>query len=94
MPRGLGHCAFSRRRCAEDGAKAVEARFEEEMRTYHNRCETEGIVFLPLVVDTFGGWHEKALAAISKLGKQVARAVEMESCVSGWQCYWFGIIQQ
>ena len=37
----------------------------------------QDIVFLPLVVDTFGfgGWHDAALAAATKLGKQVGRAV-------------------
>ena len=35
----------------------------------------EGIVFLPVAVDTLGGWHEDALKVIDKLGRQLARAV-------------------
>ena len=55
------------RRCAEDGHAAIVATYEEKMRTYHARCETEGIAFFPLVVNTFGGWHDMALTAITKL---------------------------
>ena len=29
----------------------------------------------PLAVDTLGGWHKEALAAIGKLGRQLARVV-------------------
>ena len=67
--------AAYRRRCSVDGAAAVEGRYREKMRNYHDRCEAEGIVFLPFVVDTFGGWQEAALMAIKKLGRQVGRAV-------------------
>ena len=34
----------------------------------------EGMVFQPLVVETFGGWHESAIALIKKLGQAMARA--------------------
>ena len=32
------------------------------------------MVFQPHVVETFGGWHESAIALIKKLGQAVARA--------------------
>jgi hypothetical protein len=35
---------------------------------YSERCEAEGIVFIPLVVDRFGGWHKDSLEVITKLG--------------------------
>jgi hypothetical protein len=65
-------------RCALDGGKAVESRYTEKMRKYHGRCEREGLTFIPMVVDTLGGWHPAALQVITKLGRQVARAVGKE----------------
>ena len=37
------------------------------MGKYSERCEAEGIVFIPLVVDRFGGWHKDSLEVITKL---------------------------
>ena len=65
-------------RSAQDGGHAGETRYTEKMRKYHARCEKEGIVFTPVVVDTFGGWHSAALKVITKLGRQLARAVGKE----------------
>ena len=39
------------------------------MGKYSERCEAEGIVFIPLVVDRFGGWHKDSLEVITKLGR-------------------------
>ena len=47
-------------------------------RKYDERCAAEGIAFVPLAVDTFGGWHGAALDVLSKLGRQVARQVGKE----------------
>ena len=33
----------------------------------------EAITFIPLTVDTFGGWHKMGLATIIKLDRQLAR---------------------
>ena len=45
---------------------------------YSDRCEAEGIVFFPVVVDTFGGWHKDSLEVITKLGRQVSRQTGKE----------------
>ena len=39
-----------------------------KVRKYEERCSVEGIAFTPLAVDTLGGWHPVALAAITRLG--------------------------
>ena len=36
------------------------------------------MVFQPHVVETFGGWHESAIALIKKLGQAMARAGEQD----------------
>ena len=49
-----------------------------KVRKYEQRCAGEGIHFLPVAVDTLGGWHPSALATIKKLGGQLARNVGRE----------------
>ena len=63
---------------AENGGKAVEHAEKEKMRKYRERCSTEGLEFVALAVDTFGGWHPAALVMLSKLGRQVTRAIWRE----------------
>ena len=48
---------------------------EAKVRKYGDRCATEGLDFVPLAVDSFGGWHEVALQTLTKLGRQLARVV-------------------
>ena len=65
-------------RTSRDGGSGVEHAYLIKMRKYFDRCEGEGIVFTPMAVDTFGGWHPAALAILTKLGRQVARGVGKE----------------
>ena len=36
-------------------------------------CHDQGIVFLPLAVESLGGWHKAAIAEVKKLGSALAR---------------------
>ena len=63
---------------AVDGESGVRHAFNAKMSKYDDRCAAEGIAFVPLAVDTFGGWHGAALDVLSKLGRQVARQVGKE----------------
>ena len=51
----------------------LEHAHKVKLRKYEERCDAEAITFLPLAVDTFGGWHKLGLATIIKLGRQLAR---------------------
>ena len=64
--------------CAVDGAHAAEHAHQLKVRKYSARCEREGLVFIPMAVDTFGRWHPKALEVITTLGRQLARNVGRE----------------
>ena len=48
------------------------------MSKYDDRCAAEGITFIPLAVESFGGWHGAALDVFSKLGRQLARQLGKE----------------
>ena len=42
-------------------------------------CETKGLALLPLGVDTFRGWHPLTLATLTKLERQLARNMGLET---------------
>ena len=59
-------------RVAREGDAGVHQAFSAKVAKYSACCNAEGISFLPLAVDTFGGWHSRSL---DTLGRQVARQV-------------------
>ena len=48
--------------------------FNEKCRDYLAACQREGIAFIPLPVETLGGWHSKAVDQIRMLAKAQGRA--------------------
>ena len=68
---------------SQDGSSAVESAHRGKARKYEERCAREGIRFIPLAVDTLGGWHPVALETITRLGRHLARNIgkEDEECV-------------
>ena len=63
---------------ARDGNCGVQHSFNTKVRKYSQRCDAEGLVFVPIIVDTFGGWHKDSLDALTRLGRQVARQTGKE----------------
>ena len=45
-------------------------------------CHQQGIVFLPLAVESLGAWHKSAIAEIKKLGSALARHTGEEESIS------------
>ena len=43
-----------------------------------NFCTIVGIAFLPLVAESFGGWHSGAVREVKKLGAALARHTGQE----------------
>ena len=63
---------------AQDGEAGVRHAFNAKMAKYDDRCAAEAISFIPMAVDTYGGWHGAALHVITKLGRQLARQLGKE----------------
>ena len=36
-------------------------------------CQREGVFFVPMVTESFGGWHEVAVKEVERLGAALAR---------------------
>ena len=47
----------------------LDVAFTEKCRDYLEACEREGISFIPLPVETLGGWHKKAVEQLWKLAR-------------------------
>ena len=60
---------------AKDGDAGVGHAHKVKLAKYWDRCQAQGLAFLPMAVDVFGGWHKQGLATLSKLGGQLARAL-------------------
>ena len=60
----------------------MKSAFNIKMSKYDERCTAEGITFIPLAVDSFGGWHGAALDVFSKLGRQLSRQLGKEEEVT------------
>ena len=52
---------------------ALTYAFDRKYRQAGEECQKEGVKFLPLPVETLGGWHKNALKVITKLAHQLAR---------------------
>ena len=61
-----------RKKAAEEKGSAANKRYNEKNAKYLAPCEREGIQFIPLVVETFGGWHPNSEIVLTKLAKQLA----------------------
>ena len=60
-------------RAATHAGHALEVRYGEKMTKHGEGCRVAGMVFIPMVVETFGGWEESAADQITKLGAALAR---------------------
>ena len=54
------------------GHGAHEA-YRRKWRAAGDQCLQEGIVFVPLAMESLGGWHEAAIREVKKLGGALAR---------------------
>ena len=60
-------------RAADSAAAAIEMRKSSKIRTHFDNCRAQGIVFQPLVVETFGGWDRDAVKYLKDIARLDAR---------------------
>jgi hypothetical protein len=65
-------------RAATRAGHALTVRFNEKMTKHGEGCRLAGMVFIPMVVETFGGWEESAVVQLKKLGAALARHIGEE----------------
>ena len=52
---------------------ALQFAFERKINGAAEDCRREGIDFVPLAVESFGGWHQVATREVEKMGRALAR---------------------
>ena len=58
---------------AQHAAAAINARKSSKIRAHFENCRAQGISFVPLVVETFGGWDADAIKHLKEMAHQAAR---------------------
>ena len=58
-----------------DRGAALNYAYDRKIRQAWQACHDQGIEFVPLPVETPGGWHPTAIRVLNKLGRQVARHI-------------------
>ena len=59
------------KKAGEEVGSAANKRHQEKQAKYWQACANEGIEFLPMVVETLGGWHPEASEVVTKLAQQL-----------------------
>lgn len=52
---------------------ALQFAFERKINGASEDCRREGIDFVPLAVESFGGWHQVATREVEKMARALAR---------------------
>ena len=63
---------------AHTAGHALKHAFDRKVNGAEEECRRQGIAFLPLVAETFGGWHVGAEREVKKLGAALARHTGQE----------------
>ena len=57
---------------------ALNFAYGRKVRGAGEACQQQGIAFLPMVVESFGGWHEASAREVERLGAALARHTGQE----------------
>ena len=60
---------------------ACDHRYGEKMTKHGEPCRLAGMVFVPLVVETLGGWEEQGEKQIKRIGAALARQTGQDEAV-------------
>ena len=69
-------------KAASSPGHAAKEAYARKMREAGELCQSQGIVFTPLALESFGGWHEVAERELRKLGSALARQTGQEDSVA------------
>ena len=63
---------------ATTAGHALQHAYTRKMRGAADACQQQGVTFLPIVVESFGGWHEGSVREVERLGAALARQTGQE----------------
>ena len=59
---------------AANSGYALRFAWDRKMRSAFEPCSAQRISFIPLPIETFGGWHPEAEKQIARVGRELARS--------------------
>lgn len=69
-------------RCARESGAALEVAFKRKMDAHYARCRANNIVFLPLCVETLGGWHPDSASELRRIQRAVTLCSRQDQTTS------------
>ena len=69
-------------RAADTPGHALTHRYNEKMAKHGAACSGVGLAFIPMPVETLGGWHDQSVLQVKKIGSALARHTGQEDSVT------------
>ena len=69
-------------KAADEPGHALSVAHKRKLDKSWQPCHDQGIVFLPLAVESLGAWHKEAISEVKKLGSALARHTGEEESVT------------
>ena len=69
-------------RAADTPGHALTHRYNEKMAKHGAACSGAGLAFIPMPVETLGGWHDQSVLQVKKIGSALARHTGQEDSVT------------
>ena len=58
---------------AEEGGSALAKAVQRKVQGVAEACQQQGLVFLPIALETLGGFHQVAVEQVKRIGAAIAR---------------------
>ena len=58
---------------AEEGGSALAKAVQRKVQGVAEACQQHGLVFLPIALETLGGFHQVAVEQVKRIGAAIAR---------------------
>ena len=72
---------------------ALSFAYDRKLRGVEEDCRQQGIAFIPMVAESFGGWHTSAEQEVKKLASALARHTGQEEG-EAISHLWLGVLLQ
>ena len=65
---------------AEEAGSALAKAVQRKVQGVAEACQQQGLVFLPIALETLGGFHQVAVEQVKRIGAAIA----IRAAMSGW----------
>ena len=69
-------------RSAQNHSTALDTAYRRKMASAFQPCADVNVAFIPLAVETFGGWHPEAINQLTRIGRALARQTNTQESLA------------